>query len=131
MLLGWKLVDCLPPEPCPFDFPHFGAVIGVFDAIALPIFLGEHGRVSRKIIDSAADIGFANSWNAAGSAVFWGLWCCANDFRWVQPTMEITGYFANESLAKSVQIIKKLRVSPVKFVERPRTNADAIAAIAC
>ena len=126
MLLCRKFVDRLPPEQGPFDFPNFGAAIRIFDAVALPILLSEHRRVSRQIINPTAGIGFANSRNAAGAAVLRRLWRFANDFRSVQPAMEIAGYFTNEGFAELIQVVEELGVSPVEFVERPCAHADAI-----
>ena len=126
MLPGWKLVDRLSPERSPFNFPNFRAAIGVFDTVALPVPLGEYGRISRKVTNAPAGISLTNSRYAARSSLFDRLRRVANDFRFLQPTVEITGNFANESLTKCVQVIQELRVSSIKFVKRPRADLDAI-----
>lgn len=126
VLLGWKFVDRLPPETGPFDFPYFRTTVGVFNAVALPALLCEYWRVSCQVIDAAAGIRFTNSRNAARSAVLGRFRRRANDFRLAQPTMKIAGYFANERLAKFIQVVEELGVSSVKFVERPRAHTNAI-----
>lgn len=45
----------------PFDFPDFWSTPGILDAIALPVLILEHRRITGKVVDLSADVFLARS----------------------------------------------------------------------
>lgn len=123
--VGWKFVDSLAIEQSRFDFPDFRAVIGVFDAVALPVLFGEYGRVSCQIVDLSTDVLFSNSLAFEVPPPFGAVRRWRDDFGFGQPAMKNTWNFADKRLLQFIHPVQELRVFAVGFVERPRADADA------
>ena len=121
-----QAIDSLAPELRPFHLPDFGAVLGVLDAVTLPLLLAEDGRIARQVLHFAAASAPRRQPRIKLFAAPPPRPTPAEHPRLFQPAAEIRRHFAHEYLSTLFETVQKGRVAAVAFVKRPGLDAHTV-----